>query len=330
MKSAVESLSPTRVRISIDVDFKELEPHVKSAYQTISEKVVIPGFRKGKVPAALIDQRVGRAAVLDEAINFAFAELAPSRFLERIGRHPDGPSGNGLAHGHRLVADIHHVRLAGRIRKRDGYVENLLGGADFNSADTKAVRGSFHGEKGDLSFDLIGNYQKDTPAGTAFKSINVIEAGTMQVQYLTGNVTSQVNNRTRLRVAYNNSYGKTTYGLVYRFDKGSRYSAVRSILPTDLNVNISDQFGSSASQYQGQRGGAGEPDAEPDDVNGRLIETLLAYAEMKLGKARATQIAAAIGQAFAFGLGFLGICRHGSCSCHQAMPPHPYGDFGCA
>ena len=71
MKSAVETLSPTRVRISIDVDFKELEPHVKTAYQTISEKVVIPGFRKGKVPAALIDQRVGRAAVLDEAINSA-------------------------------------------------------------------------------------------------------------------------------------------------------------------------------------------------------------------------------------------------------------------
>ena len=71
MKSAVETLSPTRVRISIDVDFKELEPHVKTAYQTISEKVVIPGFRKGKVPAALIDQRVGRAAVLDEAINAA-------------------------------------------------------------------------------------------------------------------------------------------------------------------------------------------------------------------------------------------------------------------
>lgn len=71
MKSAVETLSPTRVRISIDVDFKELEPHVKTAYQTISEKVVIPGFRKGKVPASLIDQRVGRAAVLDEAINAA-------------------------------------------------------------------------------------------------------------------------------------------------------------------------------------------------------------------------------------------------------------------
>ena len=72
----------------------------------------------------------------------------------------NAPIGEGMA-----------IRLAGRIRKRDGYTENLLGGADFNSADTKAVRGSFHGEKGDLSFDLIGNYQKDTPSGTGFKSI---------------------------------------------------------------------------------------------------------------------------------------------------------------
>ncbi|MFM1796314.1 MAG: hypothetical protein RL733_95, partial [Actinomycetota bacterium] len=52
-----------------------LEPHVKNAYQSISERVVIPGFRKGKVPRAMIDQRVGRGAVLDEAINNALPEF---------------------------------------------------------------------------------------------------------------------------------------------------------------------------------------------------------------------------------------------------------------
>ncbi len=75
MKSAVESISATRVRISIDVDFTDLEPHVKQAYQSISERIVIPGFRKGKVPRAMIDQRVGRGAVLDEAINNALPEF---------------------------------------------------------------------------------------------------------------------------------------------------------------------------------------------------------------------------------------------------------------
>ena len=75
MKSVVESLSPTRVRIIIDVDFKDLEPHVTVAYDTLAHQVSIPGFRKGKVPRAMIDQRVGRGAVLDEAINNALPEF---------------------------------------------------------------------------------------------------------------------------------------------------------------------------------------------------------------------------------------------------------------
>ena len=75
MKSAVETLSPTRVRLSIEVGFDELKPHISKAYKSIAEKVVIPGFRKGKVPPAMIDQRVGRGAVLDEAINDALPEF---------------------------------------------------------------------------------------------------------------------------------------------------------------------------------------------------------------------------------------------------------------
>ena len=75
MKSAVEKLSPTRVKLSIEVPFSELSPHIAGAYKSLSEKINIPGFRKGKVPAAMIDQRVGRGAVLDEAINAALPTL---------------------------------------------------------------------------------------------------------------------------------------------------------------------------------------------------------------------------------------------------------------
>lgn len=75
MKSALEQLSPTRVKLSIEVAFDELKPHIDGAYKTFSEKINIPGFRKGKVPAAMIDQRVGRGAVLDEAINAALPTL---------------------------------------------------------------------------------------------------------------------------------------------------------------------------------------------------------------------------------------------------------------
>ena len=93
MKSAVESISATRVRISIDVDFNDLEPHVKRAYQSISERIVIPGFRKGKVPRAMIDQRVGRGAVLDEAINNALPGFYTQAARENdvlVGGRPTG------------------------------------------------------------------------------------------------------------------------------------------------------------------------------------------------------------------------------------------------
>ena len=90
MKSAVEKLSPTRVKLSIDVPFAELAPHIDGAYKSLSEKINIPGFRKGKVPAAMIDQRVGRAAVLDEAINAAlptfYSQAAKDNDVLVIGR----------------------------------------------------------------------------------------------------------------------------------------------------------------------------------------------------------------------------------------------------
>ena len=90
MKSAVEKLSPTRVKLSIDVPFTELKPHIDGAYKSLSEKITIPGFRKGKVPSAMIDQRVGRGAVLDEAINAAiptfYSQAAKDNDVLVIGR----------------------------------------------------------------------------------------------------------------------------------------------------------------------------------------------------------------------------------------------------
>lgn len=71
MKSTTENLSPTRVKLTIEVPFEEFEPSLQAAYKTIGAQITIPGFRKGKVPSAIIDQRVGRSAVLDEAINSA-------------------------------------------------------------------------------------------------------------------------------------------------------------------------------------------------------------------------------------------------------------------
>ena len=75
MKSTVETLSPTRVRLTVDVTFDEMSGHMSEAYKKIASKINVPGFRKGKVPPTMIDQRVGRGTVLDEAINLALPDF---------------------------------------------------------------------------------------------------------------------------------------------------------------------------------------------------------------------------------------------------------------
>ena len=69
MKSAVETLSPTRVRLSVEVPFDEVKPALDKAYREISKQINIPGFRKGKVPPPVIDRQVGRDVVVNQAIN---------------------------------------------------------------------------------------------------------------------------------------------------------------------------------------------------------------------------------------------------------------------
>lgn len=64
-----ETLSPTRVRLTITVSPDELKPSLDHAYSHIAEQIQIPGFRKGKVPPPIIDQRVGKAEVLNHAVN---------------------------------------------------------------------------------------------------------------------------------------------------------------------------------------------------------------------------------------------------------------------
>ncbi len=71
MKSAVETLNPTRVRLTVEVPFAELKPSLDAAYKKIAQQVTVPGFRRGHVPATIIDQRFGRGVVLEEAVNEA-------------------------------------------------------------------------------------------------------------------------------------------------------------------------------------------------------------------------------------------------------------------
>ena len=75
MQSAVETLSPTRVRLTVDVSFEELKAELDSAYKKIGAQVRVQGFRPGKVPPRILDQRVGRGVVLEEAVQEALPRL---------------------------------------------------------------------------------------------------------------------------------------------------------------------------------------------------------------------------------------------------------------
>lgn len=83
MKTDLESLSPTRVKLTVELPFDELQPSFDKAYASIAKQVSVPGFRKGKVPARVIEQRFGRGAVLEEAINDAVPKAYEDALREK-------------------------------------------------------------------------------------------------------------------------------------------------------------------------------------------------------------------------------------------------------
>ncbi|MBN3509378.1 trigger factor [Mycolicibacterium nivoides] len=89
MKSTVEQLSPTRVRINVEVPFTELEPDFDRAFKALAQQVRLPGFRPGKAPRKLLEARVGRGAVLEQVVNDAL----PSRYSEAVSASDVKPLG---------------------------------------------------------------------------------------------------------------------------------------------------------------------------------------------------------------------------------------------
>jgi len=80
VKSTVEQLSPTRVRINVEVPFTELKPDFDRAYKELAKQIRLPGFRPGKAPAKLLEARVGKEAMLDQVVN----EALPSRYGQAV------------------------------------------------------------------------------------------------------------------------------------------------------------------------------------------------------------------------------------------------------
>jgi trigger factor len=89
VKSTVEQLSPTRVKINVEVPFDELKPDFDRAYKKIAHQVNIPGFRPGKAPARILEQRLGRGVVLEEVVS----GVLPAKYAEAVSSgevHPLG------------------------------------------------------------------------------------------------------------------------------------------------------------------------------------------------------------------------------------------------
>jgi len=89
VKSSVEQLSPTRVRINVEVPFTELEPDFQRAYKELAKQARLPGFRPGKAPAKLLEARFGREAMLDQVVN----EALPTRYGQAVAESEVQPLG---------------------------------------------------------------------------------------------------------------------------------------------------------------------------------------------------------------------------------------------
>ena len=89
MKSTVEKLSPTRVRINVEVPFTELQPDIDQAFKEMARTIRMPGFRPGKVPVKLLESRIDKQAMLDQVVG----EAVPTRYSEAVASSDVKPIG---------------------------------------------------------------------------------------------------------------------------------------------------------------------------------------------------------------------------------------------
>ena len=71
MKTAVEKLNPTLAKIEVEVPFAEFKPYLDRTYKNLPGQISVPGFRKGKLPKQLIEQRAGFDYIVEASLNDA-------------------------------------------------------------------------------------------------------------------------------------------------------------------------------------------------------------------------------------------------------------------
>ncbi|QNO36763.1 trigger factor [Protaetiibacter sp. SSC-01] len=191
VSTTVEKLSPTRAKLTITVTPEELKPSIEHAYKHIAEQVNIPGFRKGKVPPPIIDQRIGRAEVLNHAVSEGlerfYREAANEEKLRPLGR-PEAdvstwPSEKDFSGDLVFTVEV-DVRPEFELPKYDGLkveVESVKVGPDEVEAELENLRSRFGtlvtvdrpAKKGDFAqLDLvatIGGEEIDTASNISYE-----------------------------------------------------------------------------------------------------------------------------------------------------------------
>src|SRR5437764_1459851 len=97
VKSTIEELGPTRVRMAIEVPWGDLDHAFGEVYKELGQQVRVPGFRPGKVPNRVLDQRIGRPVVLQQVVQHAIPEVYSGDLMEGLDDAVRGLSAEGTA-----------------------------------------------------------------------------------------------------------------------------------------------------------------------------------------------------------------------------------------
>ena len=298
MKSDLETLNPTRVKLTVEVPFEELAPNLDAAYRKIGGQVTIPGFRKGKVPPRVIDQRFGRAAVLEEAVNEAlpglYGKAVEDNDVQVIGQPEVDVT--ELEDGQRLVftAEV-DVRPDFELPDYDGLevtVDDAEVGDDEIDEQLEGLRERFATLTGVDRAAADGDFvSMDLSATVGGEAVEDLTAKGLSYQVGSGSLLDGLDEAvTGLSVGETRDFPTTLVGGDHAGEEATVTVEVKSVKEREL-PELDDDFAQTASEFDtldelrgDVRGRIGEMKSVQQGVQARdkVLEALLAKVDIPL------------------------------------------------
>jgi trigger factor len=298
VKSDLETLNPTRVKLTVEVPFEELTPSLDAAYRKIGGQVTIPGFRKGKVPPRVIDQRFGRGAVLEEAVNEALPDLYGRAVEENDVQVIGQPEVDvtELADGQRLVftAEV-DVRPDFELPDYDG-LEVTVDDAEVTDADIdeqlEGLRERFATLTGVDRPAADGDFvSMDLAATVGGEAVDELTAKGLSYQVGSGSLLDGLDEAvTGLSAGETRDFQTTLVGGDHAGEEATVTVEVKSVKEREL-PELDDDFAQTASEFDtleelrdDVRGRIGEMKSVQQGVQARdrVLEALLAKLDIPL------------------------------------------------